>query len=119
MAVLAVEGDELVVHLSAWERLAAFTDDVRAPLAAVSSATVEADPWHALRGIRAPGTGIPGVIAYGVRRLTGDRTDFAAVRGRGPAVQIELDPPSRFARWLISVADPATSVKSIRTAAGI
>jgi hypothetical protein len=45
------------------------------------------------------------LMAYGVRRWTGDRNDFAAVlRGR-PTVRIDLDSPSPFARLLISVPD--------------
>ena len=35
MAELNIDGDELVVHLTGWERLAAFRGDVRVPLAAV------------------------------------------------------------------------------------
>lgn len=119
MAVLSIEGDELVVHLSAWERLAAFRGDIHLPLEAVRSASVESDPWHALRGLRSPGTGFPGVIAYGVRRATGDRNDFAAVLARRPVVRVELDPPSPFARLLVSVPDAERSSARIRQAAGI
>jgi hypothetical protein len=119
MAALVVEGDELVVRMSGWERAAAFRGDVRVPLAAVRSVVLEPDPWHALRGIRAPGTGWPGVIAYGVRRITGDRPDFAAVLRRRPTVLVELDPPAEFARLLISVADGESTVAAVRAAAGL
>ena len=117
MASLTVDGDQLVVQLSAWERAAAFHGDVRVPLAAVRSVAVEPRPWDALRGIRAPGTGFPGVIAYGVRRATGGRPDFAAVlRGR-PVVRVELDPPSPFARLLVWVPDADSAVSAVRRAA--
>ncbi len=119
MAELNIEGDELVVHLSGWERLAAFRGDVRVPLAAVRAAEAEERPWQALRGIRAPGTGFPGVIAYGVRRITGDRVDFAAVLSKRPAVRVELAPPSPFARLLVSVSDAVEASARIRRAAGI
>ena len=117
MADLVVAGDELVVRLSGWERLAAFHGDVQVPLAAVRSVVVEPDPWRALRGLRAPGTGIPGVIAYGVRRMTGGRPDFAAILRRRPAVRVELDPPSTFARLVVSVADVDGTVAAVGTAA--
>ena len=58
-----------------------FHGDIAVPLSAVREVSVEPDPWSALRGIRAPGTGFPGVIAYGVRRMTGGRPDFAAILG--------------------------------------
>jgi hypothetical protein len=115
MAELVVNGDELQVRLSGWERAAAFHGDVAVPLSAVRAVSLEPQPWRALRGIRAPGTGWPGVIAYGVRRMTGERPDFAAIlRGRG-VVRIELDPPAEFARLLISVADAEAEVAGLRS----
>jgi len=46
------------------------------------------------------------VIAYGVRRLTGERPDFAALWGGGPAVRVDLRPEAPFGRLLVTVADP-------------
>ena len=100
------------------EKLAAMYHEVRVPLATVRAITVEPDPWCALRGIRAPGTGVPGVIAYGVRRATGGRPDFAAVHGRGPAVRVELAPPARFGRLLVTVADPVGTVAAVTRGTG-
>ncbi len=114
MASLVLTRDELVLRLSVLERLAAFRRDVRVPLSAVEVVQAEPDPWCALRGFRAPGTGIPGVIAYGVRRMTGARPDFAAVHGQGPAVRVELAPHARFGRLLVTVADPPATVAAIR-----
>lgn len=116
MPTLETDGDTLVVKLSALEQLAAFRGDVRVPLSAITSVEVEPDPWGALRGIRAPGTGWPGVIAYGVRRYSGGR-DFAAVLRKGPALRIELDDSSPFARLLITIDDPEAWVEMIREAA--
>ena len=114
MADLIVEGDELVVSLSPLEKLAALRGNVRLPIRAVREVAVEPAPWQALRGIRAPGTGIPGVLAYSVRRRTGDRPDFAAIHGSRPAVRIELDPPADFGRVLITVDDPQAAVAAVR-----
>ena len=108
-----MDGTDVVVHLSGLEKLAAFRGDVRLPAASVRAVTVEPSPWGALRGIRSPGTGWPGVIAYGVRRYRGGR-DFAAVRGRRPAVRLELEPPSPFSRVVVSVADPESTVERVR-----
>jgi hypothetical protein len=116
MASLRVEGDDLVVAMSAWERAAAFHGDVRVPVGAIQSVSVEADPWKAIRGIRAPGTGWPRVIAYGVRRRVGDRPDFVAVLRNRPAVRVELGSPSKFARLLVSVDEAQNVVRQLRGA---
>ena len=118
MAELIVEGPELVVRLSWLEKLAALRGNVRVPLRAARSASVEPDPWAVLRGTRAPGTGIPGVIAYGIRRFSGG-PDFAAVLGRRPTVRVDLDEESPFARLVVSVSDAESTAAAIRSAAGI
>src|ERR1700733_9695562 len=106
MASLAIQGDEMIVRLSTLEKLAAFHGDVHIPLSAIETVSAESAPWSALRGVRIPGTGIPGLLAYGVRRLTGERPDFAALWGGGPAVRVELRPDARFGRLLVTVANP-------------
>ena len=118
MARLMVQGPDLMVGLSWLEKLGAFRGNVRVPLHAVRSAQAEPHPWSALRGIRAPGTGIPGVIAYGTRRFNGGK-DFAAVLGGRPTVRVDLAEESPFARLVVSVADPDSTVAAIRSATGV
>jgi hypothetical protein len=89
MAELKVDGNELVLHMHALEKAEGFHGDIRLPLSAVDSVRLVDDPWPELRGIRAPGTGVPNVIAVGTRR-GGFGKDFAAVHGRGPAVVVEV-----------------------------
>ena len=90
MATLIVEGSDLVVKMSEIEKFEAVHSDVRVPLTAVRVVRSVDDAWPELRGIRAPGTGIPGVIAVGTRRGSFGK-DFAVVHGTGPAVVVELD----------------------------
>jgi hypothetical protein len=113
---LAVERDKLLVRLSFLEAIAAFRGDVRIPLSCVEQVTVESRPWRALRGFRAPGTGLPGVIAYGIRLATGGSPDFAALHGRGPAVRVECRPGAAFGRLLVTVEDPDATTTEIRRA---
>jgi hypothetical protein len=115
MAKMGVEGGTLVVHLSPLEKLGAFRGDVRVARTAVRAVRVVADPWPELRGIRAPGTGIPGVIALGTRRGRGTR-DFAAVYRRRPAVVVELE-GDRFDR-LVVTDDDAVATAAALSAAG-
>ena len=114
MASLEVQSEELVVRLSAVEQAAAMRREIRVPLAAIERVCAEPDPWGALRGIRAPGTGIPGVVAYGVRRVTGGAPDFAAVHGCGPAVRIDLAPGAPFGRLVVTVDDTERAVAALR-----
>jgi hypothetical protein len=114
VASLEVQSGELIIRLSGVERAAAMRREVRVPLSCVESVCTESDPWGALRGVRAPGTGIPGVVAYGVRRITGGAPDFAAVHGSGPAVRIDLVPGAAFGRLVVTVDDADQAVARVR-----
>jgi hypothetical protein len=107
VAKLQVEGDELVVTMHTTEELGAFHGPVRVPLAAVQSVRSVDDPWAELRGLRAPGTGIPGVIALGTLRGTFGK-DFVAVYHHRPGVVVELQ-GAEFSR-LVVTADDAVEV---------
>jgi hypothetical protein len=101
MAEIAVDGPDVVVRLSRLERLGAMRGDIRFPRAAIASCRVSTDPWSELRGMRAPGTGWPGLISLCTRRGEGFR-DFAAVYRKRPAVVIELR-DAEFDRLVICV----------------
>ena len=86
MADLVVDAGSLVLSLTRVERLEGFRGDLRAPLDDVAAVRAVEDPWPELRGLRAPGTGVPGVM----RR-----------RGRGAAGSARTSPPctARGRRW--------------------
>ena len=107
MATLRTDGGDLVLALSRWERLGALHGDIRAPLSCVEDVAVTERPFGELRGIRAPGTGMPGVIALGTWRGRGGK-GFAAVYRRQPGVVIRLR-DSEFG-WLCVSADDAQAV---------
>ena len=112
MADLEVDGSELVLHLRGLEKAEAVHGDIRVPLSAVSAVRSVDDPWPELRGIRAPGTGVPDVIAVGTRRGSFGR-DFAAVHGKGPAVVVELD-GAAFRRLVVTADDADALARRIR-----
>ena len=120
MATIAVDGNDLVVRLSALEKIGALRGNIRLPLASVRVVRVSNTPWSELRGIRAPGTGVPGLFSLCTRRGPGVH-DFAAVYGRRPAVVIELTGAS-FDRLVISCAnagEAAAHAADITRAAGL
>jgi hypothetical protein len=89
VATLTVDGSDLVVRMSEVENFEALHRDIRLALSMVRTVRVVDDAWPELRGIRAPGTGIPGVIAVATRRGSFGK-DFVVVHGKDPAVVIEL-----------------------------
>ena len=115
MAELDIDQADLVVHLSPLERLGSMHGDVRVPRSAVREVRVAARPFAELRGLRAPGTGFPGVIALGTWRRRRGRKDFAAIyRGRD-AVVVELDGAvAGYGRLVVSVADAAAVVARVQ-----
>src|ERR1700722_6442075 len=113
MAALIVDGSDLVVQKSDLEKVEAVHVDIHVPLATVRAVRAVDDAWPELRGIRAPGTGLPGVIAVGTRRGSFGK-DFAAVHGRGPAVVVELE-GAAYARLVVTTPDAETMAAEIRS----
>lgn len=101
MATLSLDGRELVVSLSPLERIGALHRDLRVPLDAVTAADEVTDPLPAVRGIRAPGTAVPGRLKLGTWRAHGHRTFAAVRRGR-----------------LLSLPGAATLAERVTSAAG-
>jgi hypothetical protein len=115
VADLAVDGNELVLHLHATEKAEGFHGDIRVPLTAVDAVRAVDDAWPELRGVRAPGTGVPEVIAVGTRR-GGFGKDFAAVHGRGQAVVVELT-GAEYGRLVVTCDDAGRVAATIEDAA--
>ncbi len=101
MAQLVVDDQQLTVELSGLEKLGALRrSDVSVPVSSIVSVERLDNARDAIRGLRAPGTGLPGVIALGSWRKRGV-VDFVAVRRSEPGYVIELEGMS-FDRLIIS-----------------
>jgi hypothetical protein len=111
MAEFEIDGDQLVLKLTRAEHLESVHRDVAVPRSSVGTVRVTEDVWSELRGIRAPGTGIPGVIAVGTRRGSFGK-DFAVVHGKGRGVVVELVDQD-FSRIVITTPDPEEVVSRI------
>lgn len=104
MVALVAASGEITVRLNPIEKLGALRGDVRVPLSAVRSVRVTAQPWDEVRGMRAPGTGLPGVIMLGTTRGAFGKDFCAVYRGR-PAVVVDLD-GQRFQRLILCTPHP-------------
>ncbi len=114
MATIEIGDGVVTLALSGIEEVEGFHGQLHAPLSAVRQVRAVDDAWPELRGIRAPGTGIPDVIAVGTRRGSFGR-DFAAVHGRGPGVVVEFD-GYEFSRWVFTTDRPEQLVETVRGA---
>lgn len=112
MAQLRLDGDRLVLDLTGFEKLEAIHGSIAIPSSAVRAVRAVDDPWSELRGIRAPGTGLPGVVAVGTRRGR-DIKDFAAVHGTGPAVVVELE-DADYDRLVVTLDDATATADQLR-----
>jgi hypothetical protein len=116
VAELQIDGADLVLRLRAIEKAEGAHRDIRVPLSSVTAVRAVEDPWPELRGIRAPGTGLPNVIAVGTRRGNFGK-DFAAVHGKGPAVVVELE-GADYERLIVTLDDAAARARTIAEAVG-
>jgi hypothetical protein len=114
VAELLVDGDDLVLHMHAAEKAEGFHGDIRVPLRAVTDVHAVDTAWPHLRGLRAPGTGLPNVIAVGTRRGEFGK-DFAAVHGTGPAVVVVLA-GAEYGRLVVTMDDAAAVAARIKNA---
>ncbi|HTW97385.1 MAG TPA: hypothetical protein VMD59_01335 [Acidimicrobiales bacterium] len=106
MAELAIEGDELVLHLSGAEKLESVHGDQRVPLSGVTGVEV-LDDAHGpadMVGLRV-GTRIPRVVE--VASVSGlSRKIFAAVHHDTPrGVRVFLG-EGTYDEWIVGCADP-------------
>jgi hypothetical protein len=105
MPIIEVSHSTVVVRLSAFEQLLGWRRRIVIARAAIVDCEVVDRPLAQVEGLRAPGTAVPGLIAYGTFRRR-ERKAFVAVRRGAPAVRITLR-AHEFSSLLISVVGPA------------
>ncbi|MGD1011079.1 MAG: hypothetical protein ABR925_00880 [Acidimicrobiales bacterium] len=111
MAELIAEGDDLVVRLTAVEKLEAVHPEVRVPRASVTKIEVLDDVLGAVHGLRV-GTGIPGSVAIGTF-TSREAKIFAVVHhttSRGIRVGLE---GTHFTELILGCEDPEAVVASL------
>jgi hypothetical protein len=114
MAKVEIHGDELRACLSRVERLLAVHESFTVPLSSITGVTVDPGVGSEPKGIRAPGTHVPGLLTLGTYRRDGLRTFWAITRG-SRAVCVTLTGTS-FDRLVVDVADPYGTVETLNRA---
>ena len=102
MAKVIENGNQLILKLSFWEKIGGLHKDLVVPKENLIKKTVHQNPWskEVLRGVRAPGTGIPYVVLLGTMRFKGGK-DFIAIYKRRPVSVYEFK-SGEFKRWIVS-----------------
>ena len=108
MADLVIDDESVTVALSARERVEALHGDVTGPRSAIVRGCAGPGGMEEVSGLRAPGTGLPGVIMVGTWRSSAGTT-FAVCHGRRPAVVIDVTGQG-YDRLVVTVDDPGDAV---------
>lgn len=116
MARIDIVNDRLVVRLEGLRRLWALKRGFDLPLAHVRGATLDDGIFHEPKGVRAPGTHVPGYLAVGSFRREGEWT-FWEVKSRDRAVVVELT-GERYARLVLEADDPRGVIDRINRRVG-
>jgi hypothetical protein len=105
MAHLVITGEKLQLTLSIWEILGAFHSSPAVDISQVESIEVVDNPWvrEVLKGVRAPGTGIPFVVMLGTMRYAKGK-DLVAIYRRRPSAIVTLK-SGEFKRWIFQIED--------------
>lgn len=99
--MLEVSGEKITYRLRFWETLGAFGASPHANLKNILEVKFVENPWTKaiLRGIRAPGTGLPYLIMLGTMRHRKGK-DFCVIYKKNPVIVIELE-NEKYSRWVI------------------
>ena len=119
MANLTIDGDDLLVTLPGWDALWAMKRELRVPLRAVVGVRhdpVLASQWP--RGLRVPGSHLPGLLTAGSYWQPGrpGTWSFWSVRHPRQAIVVDLD-AGHYRRLVLEVADPDAAVRLVDGAA--
>jgi hypothetical protein len=103
MTTLHIEGNDLALRFTPYEKVAGLVRDIRVPLASIRSVELVENGLSAAKGLRAPGLGLPGIRKLGTWRTFGAKS-LVSVRREVPAVRVSLE-GERYDTLLVSTSD--------------
>ena len=118
MTEIELAGSTLIVHVKGIHKILAFKSQLEIPLSHVIGAEIDpstVQEWGNLFvGVRAPGTGLPGVIRAGTYH-TGNGKVFWDVHDPHNAITIKLADET-YSKLVVEVADPTATIAAIEQA---
>ncbi|MFT4211485.1 MAG: hypothetical protein QM626_06385 [Microbacterium sp.] len=119
MVTLMLDQAQLEIVLAPTERaLAVRARSVVIDRSTIARVQLTEDPWTWLRGVRSPGTYIPGTLAAGTWRSAGGK-DFALIRRKRAGVVIDLDGHDEFQRIILSTRHGLDLVRALQRETGV
>lgn len=112
MTTVSTSGGKLIVEIKGWDQVWALKRRLDIPLDHVTGIRAAAD--EIARGIRIPGTYVPGVIAAGTFYDMGEKV-FWAVHDSERAIAIDLHDED-YSMLVLEVADPDATICDIERA---
>ena len=112
LASVAVEGDRVVVRPSGLNKVWSLRGEVEIPLANIVGIDAVARSGKP-KGLRAPGTSLPGVFYAGTFRSRDGKAFWLARGGRNPALAIRTN-GRPYDVIVVEVPDPDAVVESLR-----
>ena len=112
---LDIDGDRLVVRLGGWDVLWAMKRKVSVSLVQIAHVTTADTDSVPRRGMRLPGTSLPGWIRAGTYG-TGPARELWNVRRAPRILVVDLGSPEPFARIVVEVDDPDGAAERVREA---
>lgn len=115
MTAVTISGGKLIINVQGLHKVWALKSRLDIPLEHIVA--VRRAAGERVRGVRFPGTCIPGVITAGTYYERGGKRVFWDVCDHEKAIAIELQ-DERFTTVIIEVADPDVSIREILNALG-
>jgi hypothetical protein len=115
VAHLTADQGAVRLQLSTIEQLGCLRRDLEIPKEQIAGVRIEDEPFHALRGIRAPGLGVPRRLAIGRWRHRGG-TDLVVLRHGERAVVLDLTEAAPFRRLVVGADAPERVVDRLQVA---
>jgi len=105
MAHLQINDSRVRLDLSRLEKIGALHSSPEVEVTDIEAVEVIENPWSSayLKGMRAPGTGVPYRILLGTMRYKGGK-DFCAIYRRTPSAIVTLK-KGEFKRWIFEIKD--------------
>jgi hypothetical protein len=113
MVKISIADARATFDVQGWHKLLAFKSKLEIPLAHIRA--VRSDPAAARsvwKGLRLPGTHVPGLLAAGTY-YSGGKRSFWDVRRPDRAIVVELSDES-YDRLIIEVEDPTAEVERLK-----